>query len=122
LVIGNSGPTSATNVRVEIDPPLPAIDQLQERASAAQVRLAAGLSSLSPGRALSWPLGQGFNLLSGDSPKTYRFTINADGPFGPMSTQTYIIDLDDLSGTLNRPSPIYQLAKALEDLRGKPEN
>jgi hypothetical protein len=121
LVIGNSGPASAANVRVEVDPPLPAIDQLKERAAAAQARLAAGLSSLPPGRILSWPLGQGFNLLSGNAPKTYRFMVTADGPFGPMPPRTYIIDLDDLRGTLDRPSPIYQLTKAVEKLTGELE-
>lgn len=122
LVIGNSGPTSAANVRVEVDPPLPAIDQLKERAAAAQARLAEGLSSLPPGRLLSWPLGQGFNLLGGNAPKAYRFTVTADGPFGPMSPKTYTIDLDDLRGTLDRPSPIYQLTKAVENLTDKLEN
>jgi len=119
LVIGNTGRTTASNVRVEVDPPLAAIDQLKERASEAQLRLAAGLSSLSPGRTLSWPLGQGFNLLSGDTPKFYTFTVNADGPSGPMEPLTYSIDLDDLRGTLDRPSPIYQLTKAVERLTGK---
>jgi hypothetical protein len=119
LVIGNSGPTPAENVRVEIDPPLPAIDQLRERTAAAETRLATGLSSLGPSRVLAWPLGQGFNLLSGNAPKTYRFTVTADGPFGPVPPRTQVIDLDDLSGTLDRPSPIYQLTKAVEDLTGK---
>jgi hypothetical protein len=44
LVIGNSGPTIATNVRVRIEPPLPFIEQL-EGAKAAQERLAEGMSS-----------------------------------------------------------------------------
>ena len=116
LVIGNSGPTNATNVRIKVDPPLPAIDQLRERAEAAQARLAGGISSLPPGRILSWPLGQGFNLLSGSDAKEYMFTVNAEGPFGPMPPLTYTIDLDDLRGTLDRPSPLHQLTKAVEDL------
>jgi len=35
LVVGNSGPTVATNIRVRVDPPLPSIDQLKGRAEAA---------------------------------------------------------------------------------------
>jgi hypothetical protein len=38
LVIGNSGPTVAVNVRVRVDPPLPAIDQVKERSATAQPR------------------------------------------------------------------------------------
>jgi hypothetical protein len=121
LAIGNSGQTSAENIRVEVDPSLPAVDQLAERIAATQDRLTAGLSSLPPGRTLSWPLGPGFALLSGKAPKAYRFTVSADGPFGPMSPRTYLIDLDDLRGTLDRPSPIYQLTKAVESLTGKLE-
>jgi hypothetical protein len=121
FVIGNSGPTTAMNVRVEVDPPLPAIEELEERAAAAQARLAAGLSSLAPTRVLTWPLGQGFNLLSGSAPKRYRFTVSADGPFGPVPPRAQIIDLEDLRGTLDRPSPIYQLTKAVEKLSSRLE-
>jgi hypothetical protein len=52
LVIGNSGPTIAQNVRAKIDPPLKAIDQLKDRAETAQDLLARGISSLPPGRTL----------------------------------------------------------------------
>lgn len=119
LVIGNSGPTNATNVRIKVNPPLPANDELKERAAAAQTQLSEGISSLAPSRVLSWPLGQGFNLLRGNDTKAYTFTVSADGPFGPMPPLTYIIDLDDLRGTLDRPSALYQLAKAVENLAGK---
>ena len=43
LVIGNSGPTVAQNVRATIDPPLDAIDQLKDRAETAQDLLARGI-------------------------------------------------------------------------------
>jgi len=116
LVIGNSGPTVATNVRVQIEPSLPAIDQLRERAQAAQARLADGIRSLAPGRTITWPLGQGFNLLHTDGPQVHTFTVTADGPFGAVPSQTYIIDLADLRGSLDRPAPLHQLAKVVEEL------
>jgi hypothetical protein len=119
LVIGNSGPTIATNVRIRVDPPLPTIDQLKERAEAAQARLAEGISSLPPGRILSWPLGQGFNLLAGSDPQAHKFTVSADGPFGPVPPLIYIIDLSDLRGTLDRPSALHQLTMAVQDLARK---
>jgi hypothetical protein len=119
LVIGNSGPTTATNVRIRVDPPLPAIDQLQERAEAAQARLAEGISSLPPGRILSWPLGQGFNLIKHTGPQAHTFTVSADGPFEPVEPLTYTIDLADLRGTLDRPSALHQLTQAVEDLASK---
>jgi hypothetical protein len=35
---------------------------------------------------------------------------------------TYIVDLADLRGTLDRPSALHQLTKAVKDLAGKIEN
>jgi hypothetical protein len=116
LVIGNSGPTIATFVRVRIDPPLPAIDELKERAEAAQAWLAEGIRSIAPGRTYTWPLGQGFNLLNGSGPLTHTFTIDANGPFGPLPATTHLVDLADMRGTLDRPSSLYQLTKAVENL------
>ena len=61
FVIGNWGPTVATNVRVAIDPSLPTnhegayIDVMHER-------LREGLSSLAPGRTLHWTLGPSVDL------------------------------------------------------------
>jgi hypothetical protein len=48
LIMGNSGPTVATNVQVRIDPPLPTHPQLEEAAKALR-QLEEGVSSLPPG-------------------------------------------------------------------------
>jgi hypothetical protein len=92
LVVGNSGPTFATNVRVRIEPPLPSIDQL-EGAKRAQEHLVEGLSSLPPGRTLRWWLGQGWNLIPKEGRAVHRFTITADGPFGAVPELSYDLDL-----------------------------
>jgi hypothetical protein len=120
LVIGNSGPTVATNVHVRIDPPLPAIDQLKDRVEVAQARLTDGIRSLAPGRTLTWPLGQGFNLLKDSGPQAHTLTVNADGPFGPVPALTYVVDMSDWRGMLDRPAgSLHQLTKAVTDLAGK---
>lgn len=119
LTVGNSGPTVARNVRIEVIPPLPSIDQLQERAEAAQARLADGIKLLAPGRVVSWPLGQGFNLIDKSGPQPHTFTINADGPFGSLLSLTYVIDLADMRGSLDRPSALHQLAEAVEKIAGR---
>lgn len=120
LVIGNSGPTVATRVRVTIDPPLPMVDQLKDRA-AAQDRIAAGLASLPPGRTLTWALGQGFALLRDGGPQMHVFTIEADGPFGPVPPVTYTVDLADWSDQIAQaPGSLRLVAKAISDLAAKP--
>jgi hypothetical protein len=120
LIIGNSGPTIAQNVRATIDPPLVAIDQLKDRAETAQDLLARGISSLPPGRTLVWPLGQGFNILDGNGPKRHTVTVTADGPFGPVPPLTYVLDLMDYKGHMHRPAgSIHLLTRAVENIEAK---
>jgi hypothetical protein len=117
LLIGNSGPTVATNVRVTIDPPLRAIDQLHDRAHAAQKLLADGIKSLPPGRTYVWPLGQGFNILADTGPQVHTVTIEAEGPFGTVSPQTYPLDLSNWRGVMHRPAgSLHQIAEAIGKL------
>ena len=68
LVVGNSGPTIATNVRIEVDPPLQAVEDMEERAEAALRALGAGLQSLAPGRVHAWSLGMAWDLIRDDGP------------------------------------------------------
>jgi hypothetical protein len=117
LAVGNSGQTVATNVRVTVDPPLVAIDQLKQRFETAQTRLAKGIRSLAPGRSLMWPLGQGFNLLKDEGPQAYTFTITADGPFGAVPPMTYVVDMSDWRGLLHRPAgSLFELTQVVNGL------
>lgn len=119
LVIGNSGPTIATNVRVRIEPPLPFIQQL-EGAKAAQERLAEGMSSLPPGRTLRWWLGQGWNLIPKEGRSVHRFTITADGPFGPVPELSYDVDLAEFADQEARgQGSLAAVTKAIQDLTRK---
>lgn len=114
LIVGNSGPTVATNVRVTFDPPLNSIAQLKDRADAAQAALASGLASLPPGRTLTWLLGPGFSLLNDDRPKAHTCTVTADGPFGPVPPLTYILDNAALRGQpARRTGNLDQVAQAI---------
>ena len=117
LLIGNSGPTVATNVRVTIDPPLRAIAQLHDRAQTAQKLLADGIKSLPPGRTHVWPLGQGFNILADTGSQVHTVTIEAEGPFGTLSPETYTLDLSNWRGVMHRPAgSLHQIAVAIDKL------
>ena len=116
LVIGNSGPTVATNVRVHIDPPLRGVEGLQRVAESATRVLTSGLPSLPPGRTLAWSLGMGWDLLEADGP-VYRFKIDADGPFGQVPTLTYVIDFSQWEHISDTPAgSLHVLTKAVNDL------
>jgi hypothetical protein len=117
LVVGNSGPSFARNVRLKVEPPLPAIDELRERAETAQALLSGGIGSLGPGRILSWPLGQGFNLIKESGPQAHTFTVTADGPFGPIPALTYVVNIADLRASLDRPQgSLHQLTQAVQGI------
>jgi hypothetical protein len=119
LVIGNSGPTVATNVRARIDPPLPTHPQLQE-ALQAQQQLAEGISSLPPAAMIRWHLGPGFSLIQPDGKQPHKITITADGPFGPIPQLTYVVDLANIRGQPIRPQGnLHILTKTVERLINK---
>jgi hypothetical protein len=117
LVVGNSGPTVAEKVRVNIDPALPSVGSLGERAKAAQRLVADGIESLPPGRVLMWPLGTAPELMNAKIPQAYKLTVTARGPFGPVPTLTYIVDMANWHGSLDRPSGnLHRVALAVNEL------
>jgi hypothetical protein len=117
VVVGNSGPTTAEKVRITFDPPLPAIDQLAERARIAQTILADGIESLPPGRVLTWPLGQAFVLMNAKGPQAFKVNITARGPFGQIPALSYIVDMTNWRESRDQPTgSLFQLTKAVREL------
>lgn len=113
LVVGNSGPTVATNVQVEIQPPLPDVHGSMTIVEA-QKQLADGLASIAPGRTITWEIGVGFTLLEQDA-RPREIAISCDGPYGPVPVSRYTIALADLSGTsLVTPGTLRELTKAVD--------
>jgi hypothetical protein len=124
FIVGNSGPTVATNVRIRFD--LPPTDQHQNHeAGGVFDRLAIqGISSLPPGRTMAWSLGSVQAALSPTvgSGSRHAVTITCDGPFGSLPALSYFIDLEDLrytravgSGSMRHiADSINALAKALK--------
>ena len=119
LLVGNSGPTVATDVKVQITPPFPSIEQLKG-ARAAQERLAEGFKSLPPGRTLGWWLGQGWNVVEKEGPQVHRITIDAKGPFGAIPTLSYDIDLAEFREQEMTPAgSLHGLTSAIKELAKK---
>ncbi len=104
-------------MRLKVEPPLPAIDELRERVETAQALLSDGIGSLGPGRILGWPLGQGFNLIKESGPQAHTFTVTAEGPFGPIPALTYVVNIADLRASLDRPQgSLHQLTQAVQGI------
>jgi hypothetical protein len=116
--IGNSGPTVATNIRVGISTPLPtAHARNAESMRRLEDRLAAGFKSLAPGRVIAWSLGVGHQILAEEGGPSYTFTIDADGPFGPLETLTYTVDIDDWREMRDRPlGTLHMVRQSIDSL------
>jgi hypothetical protein len=66
---------------------------------------------------MTWWLGQGWNIIQKDGAQEHTFTINADGPFGPIPQLQYIVDLAEWRGQDPRgPGNLRQVVKAIEKL------
>lgn len=112
LEVGNSGPTVATNIRVTTSVPLPASGQrFEEKARIVERRLADGIESLPPGRVLAWTLGVAHEVVAVEGNPPCVFTIDAHGPFGPMETLTYAVNVDDIRQTDARAVGSLHLVK-----------
>ncbi|WP_232676192.1 hypothetical protein [Nocardioides sp. R-C-SC26] len=101
FVVGNSGSTVATDVRVLIDPPLPT-DHEGEYLEAMHQRLRDGLSSLAPGRTLHWTLGPSPALVNRTGSLAHSVRISCEGPHGAVPVNKYIIDLADFRESVAR--------------------
>jgi hypothetical protein len=115
LVLGNSGPTVATDIKVTITPELRATSMNAEKVQRVQERLANGFQSLAPGREVSWSLGVGFEILEKEGGRSYSFKVEAMGPFGPLEPLTYVVDMDDWRSMRDNPSgDLHQLTKSID--------
>jgi len=117
VVLGNAGPTVASNIRVTIDPPLPEAENYSGRAEVVQRRLASGIRSLAPGRRLEWFLGTGPALLGDDVPHLHTIRVTADGPHGPIAPLEFEVDLSDWREARDAPDGSLHLVRgAVKDL------
>lgn len=98
LVVGNSGPTVATNVRVSFDPNPPDLHPGRQSEITDRLRTQ-GIASLAPGRVMTWELGIVQHHIPKTSAAHYQLTVEADGPFGPTPKLQYVVDLEDLRFT-----------------------
>lgn len=126
FVIGNSGPTVATDVRVSVDPALPeGVEHFTEHPSHVRLRdvLSRGIRALAPGREIAWIIGekgqaQELALNESGLPRTVR--ISGTGPFGPLPVLEYVINLGDLACIhVNPPGSIHILTQAVERVGSK---
>lgn len=103
FAIGNSGPTVARNVVVEVKPPFPQIDATEARfVRTMHERLERGLPSVAPGREYTWTLGNSADLVNRSGPLAHTVTIDCDGPAGPTARSQFTIDFESFRESVAR--------------------
>lgn len=117
VVVGNSGPTMAQDVRVTFDPPLHASGQFMTKIEKVQETLASGLRSLAPGREIRWTLGAGYDLLAGEEPRVHTVRVDAVGPDGPLAPLEVVIDMSQWRQARDAPDgSLHHVRGAIKDL------
>jgi hypothetical protein len=99
LLLGNSGPSIARNVKVVFDPAPPSTLDIKPILEI----LKQGIASLPSGRTMQWALGAEHNSSDSDAHNAYRVRIEAEGPFGLIDPLEYVISVDDLHGSRAAP-------------------
>jgi hypothetical protein len=111
LVIHNEGPTTASNVTVTFDPPLPRDIGGSDATSEYRV------VGMPPGRTMRWHLSMAPDWLNGSSAKRFSVTVNADGPFGPVQPTNYDLDVDEYrQASATPPGTLNGITRELKEL------
>ncbi|MEW2266098.1 hypothetical protein ACGF5T_30640 [Streptomyces sp. NPDC047853] len=115
LVVENTGPTVARDVRISCDPPLEsgwAPDPGQpDLTQVLQEVLGQPIPILPPHRRLTFLFDNVDRFQNSSLPRRYTFTVNADGPAGKVETAQYIVDLDAVKWSIIAERP----TKKVED-------
>ena len=113
LLLGNSGPSIARNVKVTFDPAPPSTLDIKPILEI----LKQGIALLPPGRTMRWALGAAHNTSDWDAHKAYRIRIEAEGPFGNIEPVEYAITVDQLDGSsAASPGNLHAVAAELREM------
>ncbi len=120
LVVGNAGPTVATNVRVTFEPPLSSVVPTEEREDAERLEhhLAAGLRSVTPKRTFAWNLGMAHAYFPDDSKvPDVHIRVTGEGPRGPLEPLEYALAMEDLKYQSARAHGVSVLEQPLKKIQ-----
>lgn len=116
LFIGNSGPTTAHDVRAVIEPRvLPGGSAFA--CDVAQDTAARGIAALPPGRTLEWSLGVGHDLLNVDGqPEQFTITVTGRASDGTELADTFVSRFEDIRHTRASDGSLETIAQQMKHL------
>lgn len=117
FIVGNSGPTTATDVRIEFQPAFNYVvptDRVKD-AHHVEETLTKGLSSLPPGKVIGWSVGLSWDFFGEKKgpESSFEITIRAMGPHGELEPLVYGISLDSMKEQALRPVGLGLVEKPL---------
>jgi hypothetical protein len=115
IVIENVGPTVARNVRITVSPELESSEG-NEISFELREALARTIPMMPPGRRLEFMFDTNKRWQS-ELPMIFEFSVDATGPFGPVETSQYTVDLNVLGANIARERPTKTLEDELKKVR-----
>jgi hypothetical protein len=113
LVVSNEGPTVATNIKVVFDPrPVPSGEQTDTAKFAAVLaHLESGLSSLPPRHRVEWLFDMAMDFFATDAERSTSVTVDCEGPYGPCTQNSFLVQLGDVEGVNDWPMGTLHLVE-----------
>lgn len=116
LFVGNSGPTTAHDVQVVIEPRI-IPGQVRFSCDVAQDTAAAGIAALPPGRTLEWTLGVGTELVKApDQPEEFTIAISGRASDGTALADTFKSRFSDIRHTRASGGNLEEIAQQMKHL------
>jgi hypothetical protein len=117
LTVENIGPSVARNVRIAVDPPpVRSFDESRRRPMHEWSLFKKGISVLPPRARLVYLFDFGSRRFNSELPTEYTFTVDADGPWGPVGTLVYRADLSPMGDVWAGQTTLHTLVDALNKI------
>jgi hypothetical protein len=122
LFLGNSGPTTAHDVRAVIEPRILS-GAIAFACDVAQDTAANGVSALPPGRTLEWSIGVGHDLLNVEGqPKQFTITVTGRASDGTALSDSFTSRFEDIRHTRASDGSLERIAQQMQHLLAEARN
>ncbi|MGP3633873.1 hypothetical protein ACTU45_10980 [Streptomyces sp. 24-1644] len=115
VLIENVGPTVARNVRITATPELESSLGATETSELRQA-LERAIPFMPPGRRLAYFFDTNNRWRSG-LPMVFEFAVESTGPYGPMETTRYLVDLNVLGAHILSERPTKKVEDEVQQVR-----
>lgn len=118
LVLKNEGPTVATNIRIDCDPPIQYTTETSRQITGRSPGVfETGVTSMPPGREMVWSLGASHDMYSEKRATRHKVRISFDGPFGPEKPLEYTLDFqENADQTSTHDGSLVGIEKAIKEI------